>query len=191
MNILSDKWIRRHLEIAHQVSSWSKDTSTKVGCVIVSEKGLPVSWGFNGNPMGVKDTPERMERPVKYHYAAHAERNAMDVCRRSVENCIMFVTHIPCSSCAIGIIQNGIKHVIVDSQNGFNDEESYLHKNEKWKEAATHSLQMFKEAGVAYTEFDVVPEFFRDFKMVEPLPEIQKILNENFWDLVSNIGDDK
>lgn len=155
MDILSDKWIQRHLEIAHSVSAWSKDTSTKVGCVIVSSNGLPISWGFNGNPMGVNDTPERMQRPLKYHYAAHAERNAIDVCRRSVEDCIMFVTHIPCASCAIGIIQNGINHVVVDSLNGFDNPNSYTNKNDKWKEAATHTLTMFEEAGIVYTEYSM------------------------------------
>lgn len=153
MNVRSDKWIHRYIEMAKMISSWSKDTSTKVGCVIVDPKGSPVSWGYNGNAMGVEDTFERLERPVKYHYVAHAEKNAMDLCRSSLENCIMYITHAPCSSCAISIIQSGIKHVIIDGNNGFTGPNSYLHTNDKWKEAVSHSLIMFHEAGVSYTEY--------------------------------------
>jgi dCMP deaminase len=153
MNIYSRKWIRRHLELAKTVSTWSKDESTKVGCIIVTETGFPKSWSYNGNPMGIVDTPERLERPNKYNYVAHAERNAMDVCRQSVEDCIMFVTHAPCSSCAIGILQNGIKAVIVDNENGVMNESSYINYNEKWKESTAYSIEMFKEAGIMYMEY--------------------------------------
>ena len=154
MNINDPKWVKRHIELARLVSTWSKDQSTKVGCVIVNERGLPLSWGFNGNPMGVEDTLERFERPLKYHYVAHAERNAIDLCRSSVEEGYMFVTHAPCSSCAIGIIQHGIRTVTVDSSNGLSNDKSYLYDNEKWKESVLHSLTMFTESGVIYQEYD-------------------------------------
>lgn len=154
MDIDDPKWVKRHIELARLVSTWSKDQSTKVGCVIVNERGLPLSWGFNGNPMGVEDTLERFERPLKYHYVAHAERNAIDLCRSSVEGGYMFVTHAPCSSCAIGIIQHGIRKITVDSSNGLSNDKSYLYKNEKWKESVLHSLQMFTESGVIYQEYD-------------------------------------
>jgi len=154
MNINDPKWIKRHLQLAKLVSTWSKDKSTKVGCVIVNERGLPLSWSYNGNPMGVLDTPERLERPLKYHYVAHAERNAIDLCRSSVENGYMFITHAPCSSCAIGIIQSGIKTVTVDSINGTSNGASYVHVNDKWKESVRHSQDMFREAEIIYQEYD-------------------------------------
>lgn len=154
-NKLNNKWMYRHLEMARLVSGWSKDKSTKVGCVIVTPEGLPISWGYNGFAKGVEENLDRHIRPLKYHYVAHAERNAMDVCRRSVDGCVMFVTHVPCSSCAIGIIQCGIQTVIVDAQNGVKNNESYVEENDKWKESVEHSLAMFKEAGVNYREFDM------------------------------------
>lgn len=154
MNIDDPKWVKRHLQLAKLVSTWSKDKSTKVGCVIVNERGLPLSWSYNGNPMGVADTQERFERPLKYHYVAHAERNAIDLCRSSVENGYMFVTHAPCSSCAIGIIQSGMKTVTVDGANGLSSKRSYVHSNGKWKESVEHSLKMFDEAQIVYQEYD-------------------------------------
>lgn len=161
MDINSSKWTQRHLDLARMVSTWSKDSSTKVGCVIVDSRGLPLSWSYNGNPMGVEDTEERFTRPLKYHYVAHAERNAIDLCRSSVQGAYMFVTHAPCSSCAIGIIQSGIRQVVVDSTNGITNPESYYHHNDKWKESVTHALQMFKEAGVLYREH---PVFSNNYK---------------------------
>ncbi len=34
---MSDKWDRRFLELAKHISDWSKDPSTKVGCIVVGE----------------------------------------------------------------------------------------------------------------------------------------------------------
>ena len=60
MNILKQgKWDVRFLKLAHEVASWSKDPSTKVGCVLVKGKKV-VSLGYNGLPMGVEDSIERL-----------------------------------------------------------------------------------------------------------------------------------
>jgi len=114
MNLNDSKWLHRHLQLAREISAWSKDDSTKVGALIVTEDGKPVSWGYNGIPMGVKETLDRTIRPEKYHYFAHAERNALDLSRSSVEGCWLFTTHPPCSDCARGIIQTGIQTVVID-----------------------------------------------------------------------------
>jgi len=59
-----EKWHRRFLKLAHEVASWSKDDSTKVGAVIMGHDHTPRSFGYNGFPEGVDDTiPERNERP--------------------------------------------------------------------------------------------------------------------------------
>ena len=50
--------------------------STKVGCVLVKGKKV-VSLGYNGLPMGVEDTFERLNnRELKYEMTVHAEINA-------------------------------------------------------------------------------------------------------------------
>ena len=132
------------LSLAKEVASWSKDTSTKVGAVITTKNGSPVSWGFNGMPRGIDDTIiDRHQRPTKYKWMCHAERNAMDLAQKSdLSDCVMFVTFSPCSSCAQSIIQRGISAVIVDSN--FTAEKMPAH----WREDMLISVEMLKEAGV-------------------------------------------
>lgn len=144
MNVLSPKWTGRLLKMAKDVASWSKDESTKVGAVITTSDGRPVSWGFNGMPMGIDDTvPERHVRPYKYKWMCHAERNAMDLAPRDLTGCVMFVTFSPCSSCAQSIIHRGITTLVVDED--FTPEKM----PERWQEDMGAAQEMLKEAGVS------------------------------------------
>ena len=59
-------WDQRFLDLAHHISLWSKDPSTKVGAVAVSDARAVLETGYNGIPRGVLDLSERMERPAKY-----------------------------------------------------------------------------------------------------------------------------
>lgn len=115
----SDKWKKRCLRMAYQASAWSKDQSTQVGAYITTNDGSPKSFGFNGLPRNVDDdVPSRHERPEKYMWFEHAERNSIYQAETSLEGCIMFVTHLPCPDCARGIVQKKISHLIVDKHNG-------------------------------------------------------------------------
>lgn len=144
MDVTNKKWAGRLLKMAKDVASWSKDESTKVGAVITTNKGGPVSWGFNGMPMGINDdVPTRHERPAKYKWMAHAERNAMDLASKTdLSDCVMFVTFSPCSSCAQSIIQRGIRTIVVD--------EKYTADKmpERWQEDMIVAVEMLNEAGV-------------------------------------------
>lgn len=143
MNITNPKWAGRMLKMAKEVASWSKDSSTKVGAVITTPNGAPVSWGFNGMPMGIDDTvPERNQRPYKYKWFCHAERNAMDLAPQPLDGYVMFVTFSPCSNCAQSIIQRKIKTVVVDA--------NYTADKmpERWQEDMAVAVEMLKEAGV-------------------------------------------
>jgi dCMP deaminase len=130
--------------MAKDIASWSKDESTKVGAVIVTNDGRPVSWGFNGMPMGIDDSvPERHQRPNKYKWMAHAEKNAIDFAPTSdLSNCAIFVTFFPCSVCAQSIVQKKIKTVVVDEN--FTADKMPPH----WSEDMKISEEMLKEAGV-------------------------------------------
>lgn len=137
------KWSRRFMEMANLIASWSKDPSTQVGCVIADDEHRIVSMGYNGFPRGVEDLEERYEnRPVKQLFVAHAERNAIDNARTSVEGCILYTPLEPCSECAKTIIQRGIKKVITYKRNDI----PHFH----WDV----TRQMFKESGVTVFYLD-------------------------------------
>lgn len=111
-----ETWPQYFMGLAEKVAERSKDLSTKVGCVIVSEDKVVVSTGYNGIPAGVRDLRERMERPAKYLWTSHAEENAVALGARSgtrLKGAIAFVTHPPCARCARTLIQAGIKEVYV------------------------------------------------------------------------------
>ena len=71
-------WDNRFLSMAKLIATWSRDRSTKVGAVIVGPNREVRSVGYNGFPRGVNDAIEsRYERPGKYDWTEHAERNAI------------------------------------------------------------------------------------------------------------------
>jgi dCMP deaminase len=143
---MNSKWHSRFLKLAHEIASWSKDNSSKVGSVIVDDDRTPRSFGYNGFPRGVDDNvPERQNRPLKIKFSTHAEQNALNHCAKhgiAVDGCTIFVTHHPCDSCSRSIIGSGIKTVIVD--------EASLKSEfaERWKDDIAVAQTMFKEAGV-------------------------------------------
>ena len=138
-------WDEYFMSMAYLVASRSKDKSTHVGAVIVGPNNEIKSTGYNSFPRGLNDDiPERQEKPEKYFWFEHAERNAIynaTLIGTSLKGCKMYTNGIPCADCARAIIQSGIKEVVVDqvwdSQN-----------QDIWKEQAEKSLQMFKETGV-------------------------------------------
>jgi dCMP deaminase len=146
---MNEKWDLRFLKIAKEVSSWSKDESTKVGCVIVDEYKIIRSVGYNGLPRGLDDNiPERQERPLKYNYFNHAEDNALNNCNIvgvSTLNCTIYVTMCPCSACARNIIQSGIKRV------------AFIEPNHemvfRWGEDFKVSLNMFEECRIDWKTY--------------------------------------
>jgi|TARA_R110002153_G_scaffold56213_8_gene155473 dCMP deaminase len=144
--ILSSKWDKRYLELASVVASWSKDPSSKVGAVAVGDKGQVLSQGFNGFARGVDDTEERLNtRDQKYKFIVHAEMNAIfnaAFSGVSLEGSVLYVTGLPCcSECAKGIVQVGVKRVVMELPQ---------FSNPRWKDSWMLSAQMFDEAGVKY-----------------------------------------
>ena len=133
-------WDEHFMDMAILVAQRSKDPSTKVGCVVVSEDKIVVATGYNGLPRGVQDISERMERPAKYLWTSHAEENAVAQSARvgaKLKGGTAFVTHHPCSRCARSLIQAGITRVVIGGgKTSMPDEEFEV------------AAIMFKEAGV-------------------------------------------
>lgn len=106
-------WDGRFFNMARLVASWSKDPSTKVGCVLVNSRRRVVGLGYNGFPEGVQDLEERYnDRPLKYLMTQHAEANALNAAVHSTVGCTAYVTHPPCAQCAGQLIQRGITRVV-------------------------------------------------------------------------------
>jgi len=64
--INAQKWNERFMSLAEEVSKWSKDPSTQVGCILVKDRRV-ISTGFNGLPRGISDSLDRLtNREIKY-----------------------------------------------------------------------------------------------------------------------------
>lgn len=113
---MTEKWDKRFLELAKLISTWSKDPSTKVGCVIINSSRSIISTGYNGFPRGIEDSDERLNnRELKYSIVCHAEENALLHAANigvSLKNCIAYCTWPPCTRCARSLIQVGVKEIV-------------------------------------------------------------------------------
>lgn len=106
------------MKMAFNVSTLSKDTSTKVGAVLVSPDKRSLSIGYNGFPPGFPDRKKWLENRdeknglTKYELTNHAERNAIDQCfTNNLDGWSLYCTHKPCLDCARAIITKKIKSV--------------------------------------------------------------------------------
>ena len=136
------KWDKRFIELARHISQWSKDPSTKVGCVVVGEDRQIMSTGFNGFPRGIEDDERLSDRSKKYPLICHAEENAIMQAARvgvSLRGCTVFVTWSPCSRCTRSMIQAGITKIV------FPDDQDIP---ERWQEDFEIAKAMMAEAGV-------------------------------------------
>lgn len=146
MNPLPTKsdWTSRFLALAEVVGSWSKDPSTKTGCVIVRPDRTIASVGYNGFARGVEDHDHRLnDRPTKYAMTVHAEVNGIIAAREPLHGCTAYVhPWFPCSACAAAVIQAGIVRIV--------SPEATPEQHERWGESWKQAEQMFNEAGVEW-----------------------------------------
>jgi dCMP deaminase len=144
-NQMTDKWDLRFLNLAKEVATWSKDPSTKVGCVIVRPDLTIAGVGFNGFPRGMCDHKELYEeRKVKLARTIHAEVNAVLNSRGPVEDCTAYVTHPPCTGCAAVLIQSGVSRVVCNKPS-----EDLL---SRWGEQLEQTKGFFAEVEIEYEE---------------------------------------
>ena len=137
------KWDERYINLAKSVATWSKDPSRQIGAVAVSPRGNVLAQGYNGFPRGIEDSEERYnDRETKYKYVVHAEMNVIynatynGVC---LDGSTLYVTGLPvCSDCAKGIIQVGIKRVVISAED----------VPDRWVESFAQTQAMLNEAGV-------------------------------------------
>jgi dCMP deaminase len=140
------KWDTRFIELAQQVSTWSKDPSTKVGAVIVDDKRHIVSVGFNGFPQRMPDNNSFYEdRDEKYSRIIHGEMNALAFAERSVKGCTLYtVPFMPCDRCFVFMVQVGIKKFVFP--------QASPEQNTRWGTSFNRVRKYAEEMGVELIE---------------------------------------
>lgn len=126
----------------------SRDPSTQNGAVIahmIPGKAQIISSGINSFCAQVQETPERWERPLKYQFVEHAERNAIYNAAKHgspIAGATLYVPFQPCIECARAIIQSGISRVVCHKT-------IKLNTPDHWKESLGSAESLLSEAGVA------------------------------------------
>lgn len=152
-----DKWDARYLALSLFVSSFSKDPSTQVGCVIARRDRTIASIGFNGFARDVEDTSERLhDRALKYPLTIHAELNAVLNAKEPINGYVAFVTHPPCAACASVLIQAGIAEIVAIMPTP--------DMLSRWGDSFNLTQDILNEAGVGLTlvDKDQVTDHFHD-----------------------------
>lgn len=138
--MVNNKWSARFLELAHTVSTWSKDPSTKCGAVICQGKKVK-GLGFNGYPKGIDDKDD--VRTLKYEKTIHAEVNAV-LDAGIAHSCLPTTIYVwpmpPCARCAAVIAQSGITEVVVGIPKGTD--------LTRWVDSFSIAKGIFEEAGI-------------------------------------------
>lgn len=162
-------WDTYFLGLAFYVSVKSKDPSTKCGCILIGDKHQVVSTGYNGLPRGLDDDVEdRKERPAKYHWFEHAERNAIYNASLNglvTKGCTAYITAPPCSDCARAIVQSGIIKIVTPTPHSLSSKEA----SSRWRESLEVSKEMLKEANIIWKIFPLT-------SVLSPLTEASNIV---------------
>lgn len=139
------------MAIAKATAGRSKDPSTKLGCVITTRDHRILATGYNGLPSGIEETLARYQRPEKYFWFEHAERNAIYSAARqgvSLWGSTAYVTACPCMDCARGLVQSGVARVVAGAEltrkMGFGPDGG-------WRESFNRTRELFVEAKVHFT----------------------------------------
>lgn len=135
----------RIMSMGYIMAEGSKDKRTHIFAIVIGPDKEIRATGYNGFPRGLDDNiPERQEKPEKYYWFEHGERNSLDnatLTGTSLKGCKMYTNGIPCTDCARGIVQSGILEVIVD-------EEWNKTNSGRDLEESRRTIQMFRETGV-------------------------------------------
>ena len=140
-------WDEYFMGIALLSAMRSKDDSTQVGACIVNSDNKILSLGYNGMPIGCKDTDmpwKRQGAPLdtKYMFVCHAEFNAILNSGKDLKGAIISTTLFPCNECAKAIIQSGISEIV------------YLSDKYSGTDSDTAAKKMFDMVGITYRKYE-------------------------------------
>lgn len=143
-------WDEYFMEIANTVATRATCDRGRAGCVVVRDRQILVT-GYVGSPRGLDhcdDVGHLMKKvqhgdgSVTQHCVRtiHAEQNAITQAARkgiALEGATIYVRMTPCRTCAMLIINTGIKRVVC----------------EKKYHAGAESEEMFKKVGIELKYF--------------------------------------
>jgi dCMP deaminase len=143
---MNEKWLRRFMNIAKEVSTWSKDPSTRIGAVIVNDNRRILATGYNGFPEGVADDERLNSKETKYPLVIHGEANSILNALKngvSVNGATLVVYGLPiCGDCAKMIAQSGIKRVVMNEPDVLSMKKNWM---DSWEKI---SKPLFEEVGI-------------------------------------------
>ncbi len=134
------------MDLAKQVGTWSKDPSKQIGAIAIGSKGKVLAQGYNGFPRGIDDNESRLNtKETKYKYVVHAEMNLIYNATFngiSLNGSTVYVSGLPvCSECAKGLIQVGVKQIVMSK-------DSLEGADEKWLDSFELTIALLNEAGI-------------------------------------------
>jgi dCMP deaminase len=133
------------MALAIEAAVASPDPSTQNGAVLATQDGIAVfgTTACNEFPHGVHYMTERWERPAKYSYIEHAERNAIYAAAREgmpTRGLVMYCPWAACADCARAIIQARLSKLVTISPTA--------NTNERWVESIEVAMVMLRESHV-------------------------------------------
>ena len=137
------------IKIAYSEAKKSKNPSTQNGAVLIDDKGNIILSAMNSFPDGIVETKERQIKPLRNKFSVHAERNVLYQAAQlgiKTKGLTMVCPWATCIDCARGIIQAGIKCLVVHKQ--------ALEKSGRWKEDIEFAFAMLREVDVEIVVFD-------------------------------------
>jgi dCMP deaminase len=141
---LRQTWDEWFLGLAAYIATRSKDPSTKVGAVIARRDNTVAATGYNGFPRYISDAPGLLgNRDEKLKRTIHAEVNAILTAKEPLHGYHLFCTLMPCSHCALLVIQAGITRVVCKAPT--------KEQNERWGDSFKLSHDLFSEANIEVT----------------------------------------
>lgn len=158
-NYIPPSWDELFMGKVYEIARKSKDPKTKIGAVLVKTGKSPHAplEGFNGICVGVKDLQERLERPEKYHWMEHAERNVMYMAAKfgiSTYDGTLYTQGLPCTDCMRAIINCGLTEVVLHKQ--WEDISRKIIDTSYWRNNYFRSSIMAEESGIAIRFVDCV-----------------------------------
>lgn len=136
------------VDAMRKVAAWanlSPDPSTQNAAAL--HDGVNLLWdtlAVNEFPEGVRYYPDRWDRPIKYSYIEHAERNCIYKAARigqRTAGMTMICPWAACSDCARGIVQAGIPRLVTLAPK---DGDTH----DRWEQSIAVALKILEEGGV-------------------------------------------